>query len=576
MNSPRHSLSVLLLYGLLLLIPNVPAQAGSATWRLNPASSDWNKAGNWTPNTVPNGSADVATFGTSNTTAVSILADTEVAQIIFNPGASAFTISTSGPALTISGAGVVNNSGIEQNFAAALGPGLIQFTNSATAGDATYTQTGIGGSGTVTQFFATSNAGTATFINQGGSSSTGGELFFDSSTAANAMFFNHPGIAGGGVTNFLDNSNAGNATFICDGGSSSAPIGGFVAFYDDSSAANASFVANGAETGGRSFSYVAFYENSTAANATLTANGGTAPGALGAKIYFSYITGASTAGNADLIANGGTNGGKGGTIHFEADSLGETARVQIFGNGRLKLNRHNAPGVSVGSIEGDGTILLGMNNLTVGTNNLDTTFAGKIRKKIGPGSFTKTGNGTLILTNSNTYTGGTTVAGGTLFVRNTSGSGTGTGQVQIDRGILGGNGTIAGAVTVGSRSAKGAFLSPGQAKNKPAVFTLLSTLTFNANGNYRCDLNSDTASSDEVFANGLTINTGSQFLFADAGATTLTPGIVLIVINNTAATSITGTFANLPDGSTITLGSNTFQANYEGGDGNDLTLTVVP
>ena len=35
-------------------------------------------------------------------------------------------------------------------------------------------------------------------------------------------------------------------------------------------------------------------------------------------------------------------------------------------------------------------------------------------------------------------------------------------------------------------------------------------------------------------------------------------------------------FSNLPDGSTVTIGSNTFQADYEGGDGNDLTLTVVP
>jgi hypothetical protein len=47
-----------------------------------------------------------------------------------------------------------------------------------------------------------------------------------------------------------------------------------------------------------------------------------------------------------------------------------------------------------------------------------------------------------------------------------------------------------------------------------------------------------------------------------------------MVINNTAATQINGTFSNIPDGGTITVGSNTFQANYEGGDGNDLTLTV--
>ena len=66
MNSPRHPLSALLLYGLLLLIPNATAHAGSATWNLNPTSDDWNTADNWTPNTVPNDPADIATFGLSN------------------------------------------------------------------------------------------------------------------------------------------------------------------------------------------------------------------------------------------------------------------------------------------------------------------------------------------------------------------------------------------------------------------------------------------------------------------------------------------------------------------------------
>jgi hypothetical protein len=51
---------------------------------------------------------------------------------------------------------------------------------------------------------------------------------------------------------------------------------------------------------------------------------------------------------------------------------------------------------------------------------------------------------------------------------------------------------------------------------------------------------------------------------------------VFVAMSNTAATQINGTFANLPDGSTFTVGNNTFQASYEGGDGNDLTLTVVP
>jgi len=32
----------------------------------------------------------------------------------------------------------------------------------------------------------------------------------------------------------------------------------------------------------------------------------------------------------------------------------------------------------------------------------------------------------------------------------------------------------------------------------------------------------------------------------------------------------------LPDGSIVTIKGNTFLVSYSGGDGNDLTLTVVP
>jgi len=56
----------------------------------------------------------------------------------------------------------------------------------------------------------------------------------------------------------------------------------------------------------------------------------------------------------------------------------------------------------------------------------------------------------------------------------------------------------------------------------------------------------------------------------------LTFGTVFTVINNTATTPIAGTFSNLPDGSTFAANGNTYQVNYDGGDGNDLTLTVVP
>ena len=62
------------------------AHAGSATWDLNPGSGDWNTAANWTPMTVPNGPADIATFAVSNTTNVSISANAEVNGITFTSG----------------------------------------------------------------------------------------------------------------------------------------------------------------------------------------------------------------------------------------------------------------------------------------------------------------------------------------------------------------------------------------------------------------------------------------------------------------------------------------------------------
>ena len=39
---------------------------------------------------------------------------------------------------------------------------------------------------------------------------------------------------------------------------------------------------------------------------------------------------------------------------------------------------------------------------------------------------------------------------------------------------------------------------------------------------------------------------------------------------------MSGTFSNLADGAIVTVNGNNFQPSYEGGDGNDLTLTVVP
>ncbi|HYK51870.1 MAG TPA: autotransporter-associated beta strand repeat-containing protein [Terriglobales bacterium] len=118
--------------------------------------------------------------------------------------------------------------------------------------------------------------------------------------------------------------------------------------------------------------------------------------------------------NATLIANTGPTISVAGNITFSGNATGDLAHVKVFGNGNLNISAHNPPGVAVGSIEGDGYILLGSNALTVDANNGSTTFAGHIQDSANHGTLAKTGAGTLVLSNANTQTGGTRIDGGTL------------------------------------------------------------------------------------------------------------------------------------------------------------------
>jgi autotransporter-associated beta strand protein len=515
--------------------------AGSATWKANPGSGDWNTASNWTPPTVPNGAGDIASFATSNITAVSMSAVTIIGSIVFDAPASAFTITVNPTITVVIDSGIINNSGITQNFVtAAFGqddPGTLRFNGSATPGSLTTFRnekpavSGLVG-GTL-DFLANSNAGTATYINE-----SGGQMEFE------------------------DAASAGNGIFHNAGGAASGERGGVVLFVTTNNTLTP-----------------------TAANGTFINDGGTGSGAPGGQTHF--IGSTPTAGNATLIANGGTNGGEGGVIRFDGRSTGGTARVEVFGNGNLDISPHGHSGVKVGSIEGDGVVFLGDSNLTVGSNGLSTTFSGKIKDGGifggSGGSLTKVNNDVLILTNANTYTGGTTLKGSasnrgsaTLEVDNTTGSGTGSGPVVVEGGALRGVGIIAGPVTVaGTHNGplENTFLAPGKfGRSAPGTLTIQNRLTLGLIATYQVSMTATTAS--KVVAHDVTVNNGANIEFTHLPHTTLPPGMVFTIIKNTSASPIAGTFLNLADGSTFRQFGNTYEANYEGGDGNDLTLTV--
>lgn len=175
---------------------------------------------------------------------------------------------------------------------------------------------------------------------------------------------------------------------------------------------------------------------------------------------------ASSAGNATINAYGGTSGGAGGTVYFvsntTANSTGGTSHISVFGNGALDISGHYSPGVTIGSLAGDGLVFLGANRLTIGSGGTsgatgdekttssaprDTVFSGLIQdggSTAGTGgSVEKIGTGMLSLTNANTYTGGTVITAGTLVAGHDGALGSGNVNVATSQSRL----TLQGGAT---------------------------------------------------------------------------------------------------------------------------------
>ncbi|QRF60815.1 autotransporter-associated beta strand repeat-containing protein [Variovorax paradoxus] len=189
---------------------------------------------------------------------------------------------------------------------------------------------------------------------------------------------------------------------------------------------------------------------SVAAGATLQLGGG-------------FDAGTTAIGNQGTVrfqdkASAGTStltNAAGGVLAFADDASANKATVLNQAGAQVRIDQASV-GVNVGALGGAGDVLLGAKALTTGGLNTSTTVSGVISGN--GGSVVKVGSGTLDLIGANTYTGGTTVAGGALAVNNASGSATGTGGVQVASGaMLAGNGSVGGAVSI----AKGGILSAG-------------------------------------------------------------------------------------------------------------------
>jgi autotransporter-associated beta strand protein len=391
--------------------------AVAQTWSATPQDNLWGNPNNWTPTTVP-GSGATATFSSSSTvTALSLGGGVQpINTIAFAVGTVSYNLGiTAGDQFSIDAGGAITEAATitaGQTFSAGvIANGALAVTNSG-SGTITFNGPISGSAGLVT--FSGAGSGTV-FLNAqntyGGGTSFGGTAQMPIRLGVSTVLDVGGAILSGPFGTGTVTSNNGTPIIL-------EPSGGDRTIANPFSFVFGLFFANDS-TGNFNLTLTG-PKNLTTSNRVLTNN-------MNAGPFLTFgLPGTTT------LFNLGTTGGR--TVTFQTTT--QTAATTAAGAATTVLN-------------------------DVVANSTNAAA----------GSIVVQNNANLVLTNANTYTGTTLVSGGRLMVNNTTGSGTGTGIVTArgtvanatGGGTLGGTGSIAGLVNIGSTTAsqQGGILSPG-------------------------------------------------------------------------------------------------------------------
>ena len=513
------------------------------------------------------------------------------------------------------------------------------FNDASTAGSATITN-----NGGLTGFFGTSTAGTATIISNG----NGGRAeFFGTSTGGQARLIANLG----GVANLRG---VFDMSFLTSNGMTAGSIEGAGSFLLGSKAFTVGLnnlstevsgtISDGGLSGGTGGALIKVgtgtltliganaYTGGTTINAGVLqiGNGGASGSILGdvtndATLAFNH---------SGSVTFGGTISGTGalvqlgsGTLILAGINTYEGATTVSMGTlaagSTTAFSPHSAFTVfsvlelngksnSVGSLAGNGTVTnngSALATLTAGGDNTSTTFSGSLVDGTARLALNKTGTGTLTLsgtgaftgltdvqagvTAANTYTGGTTISGGTLQIGDGGVIGSIVGNV-LDNGVLAfdrsDSVTFAGNVNGGgSLKQIGSGILTLTGDNVYTGATIVSTGTLQAGSptalsansdftvNSVLDLNGNSNVIGSLAGGGTVTNNGGTLARLTAGGDgnstgfsgTLTDGAAILGLIKNGFGTLTLTGANAYTGGT-TINAGVLQIGNGGASGNIL------
>jgi autotransporter-associated beta strand protein len=239
-------------------------------------------------------------------------------------------------------------------------------------------------------------------------------------------------------------------------------------------------------------------------------NNSTAATMLGATSGSSFTYGGIISGSAHLQISAGASEGAGTVILSNTNTYAGSTYINNAATGVLRLGVENALPIGTtllfgqsahggaaaagGSLElngfsqtvqglsggGNGVSNAGVLSTLTLSSTVANSYSGVISGNI---ALVKEGVGSQTLSAASSYSGGTSVTGGTLIVSNTTGSGLGTGPLTVSNpgSTLSGSGTIRVPTTIG----QDAIHSPG---NSPGTQTFTNTLQYSSNSIFSWDV----------------------------------------------------------------------------------------